>query len=297
MKSLFRSITPYLAALILCATLGFPSAGVSAPIHYSRRALPPKKKPPAPPTYSYQKAPHTPQEIWDQVKPFFLPDNHPLKPKLDAIFSGSRVLLSLDGFKKAGFSQYKMRPWSRAIVAKHPKLPGVVIKAYLDTELVHADWERWLSRVAGAHSIRLAIGRHGYEKLFKVPLKWIYPLPAQPSPPLSAEYSRKDFILIAEEMDLISKNDNLNAWRMQITPEILDAIYTLIKEEGLYDSLIASNIPFTKDGRQTFLDTEHHHHWPIHYEKLGTYLSPPMQLYWNMVINNHGPIHKRASKN
>lgn len=291
MKSLFRSS---LITCVLLVILGLPAFGISAPIQYSRAVLPPKKKTPTPPTYSYEKPVHVPQEVWDQVKPYFLPDNHPLKAKLDTIFSSSRVLLSLDGFKKAGFSKYKMREWSRAVVAKHPKLPGVVIKAYLDTELRFVDWERWLSRVSGAHSIRIAIARHGYEKYFKVPLKWIYPLPAEPSPPLSPEYSRKNFILVAEEMDILSKKDNLNAWRMQITPAILDAIYTILNEEGLFDSVIASNIPFTKDGRQTFLDTEHHHEWPIPYHKLISYMSPPMQVYWNMVISNNGPMHKRA---
>lgn len=282
------------AIFLLCIILSFPGAVFSA---LPAAPLPTqflKQKPTITPTYFYQKPFHIPQDVWDRVKPYFLPNNHPIKAKLDAIFGSTRVLLSLEGFKKAGFSKYKMRSWSRAVVAQHPKLQGVIIKAYLDTELEYVDWERWLARIEGAQGVQACIARHGYENYFSVPAKWIYPLPDEPVPPLSPKYSRKNFILIAEKMKVLKKSDNLNAWRTQMTPELLDAIYIVLTEEGLFDSLIASNIPFTKDGRMSFIDTEHHHGWPINYSKMAQYLSPPMQLYWNMLITNNGPMHKRA---
>ena len=149
----------------------------------SLEAAYPKKKVPQPATYTYEANPYVSPEVWDRLRPFFLPDNHPLKPKLDEIFKGSRVTLSLDGFKKAGFSKYKIRDWSHMVVAFHPKLPGIVVKAFLDTELKMVDWEMWIHRIYGAQAVRECIARHGYEKYFKVPAKWIYPLPAKPSPP------------------------------------------------------------------------------------------------------------------
>lgn len=276
-----------LTTFLLCSALNFPiESSTSTTL----------KNPLLATTSSYQKPPYIPQEMWDRVKPYFLPPNSSIKAQLDAIFTSQRVLLSLDGFKKAGFSKYKMREWSHAVVAKHPKLQGVVIKAYLDTEKLFIDWERWIARIEGAQGVRTCIERHGYEKYFTVPLKWIYPLPAEPSPPLSPEYSRKNFILVAQEIAILKKQDNLNAWKMQITPEILDAIYTVLKEEGLFDSVIPSNIPFTKDGRMSFLDTEHHHKWPVYYSRITQYLSPPMQHYWKMLIKNEGPKHQRTKK-
>jgi hypothetical protein len=280
-----------LLTFLTCTVLNYP-IGVFASSH-EVTPLPKKVLPTS--VSSYEKPPHVSQEIWDRVKPYFLPTNSSIKAQLDTIFTSHRVLISLEGFKKAGFSKYKIRKWSRAVVARHPKLKGVVIKAYLDTEKVFIDWEKWLSRIEGAQGVRDCVARHGYEKYFKVPLKWIYPLPAKPSPPLSAEYSRQNFVLVAQEIDILKRQDNLNAWKMGITPEILDAIYTILNAEGLSDSIIPSNIPFTKDGRMAFVDTEHHHKWPVPYSRITQYLSPPMQHYWKMLINNKGP--KRMCNN
>lgn len=239
----------------------------------------------------YPYNPHVPLEVWDAVKPYFFPTNHPLKRSLDELFSNTRVTLSPETFKKAGF-HVRVRKIDNIFASKHKKLKGLIVKAYLDTQPVHDDWALWLQREHGAELIRQCIKRYGYEHLCAVPTKWIYPLPLDPSPPSNSTYIRKNFILIAEDMRILSRERNADTYRYYITEEHLDALYVILTEAGLIDSIYISNIPFNKDGKIVFIDTEHYGKGPIRYEELFRRLSPKMQLYWESLILNGGPRKK-----
>ena len=62
-----------------------------------------------------------------------------------------------------------------------------------------------------------------------------------------------------------------------------------LTEEGLKDSVFPDNIPFTKDGKMAFIDTEHHHLWPVDYYRLERYLSPEMKTYWKNLTHSFSP--------
>lgn len=233
--------------------------------------------------YSYN--PAIPIELWTQLEPFFLPVQHPIKPKLDRIFKSQRVTLSKESFEKAGFGKVKERKPTNIVVGRNPSLEGYLIKAYLDTQPPLPEWMNWIARIEGAEAIRLCLKNHGF-KQFKVPRKWIYPLPASPSPPLQAPYAPKYFILVVEDMRILSSKDNLRSYQKKMTREMLKAFYTILKEVGLIDSVYPDNVPFTVDGKLAFIDTEHHHNGPVKYEKLTKYFSRPMQNYWQTLISN-----------
>lgn len=233
------------------------------------------------------RSPHVDEATWQKMAPYFMPDNHPLKPKLDRLFKASRVTLNESSILNAKFENAKPGKFSRTIVTKHKKLKGYYIKFFSDEQHVD-DVRLCLKRVEGAAATREAIDRHGYQKLFKVPQKWIYPLPAEPSPPPG--YHRKNFIVIAEDAEILKKKDNYNAWKSsRMTKERLGAFYVLLKEVGLCDSVYAFNSPFAKDGRIAFIDTEYYHAWPVHYHLTRKYLSPTMEEYWNQLIKQGGP--------
>lgn len=237
--------------------------------------------------YTYN--PYVPLELWDYLQPYFLPENHPIRTKLDKIFKHERVILSKETFEAAGFSKVKMRAPTNIIIGKHPALKGFILKVYLDSQPPVVEWANWMDRITGAEGIRSCIKRHSYQKHFKVPRKWIYPLPANPSPPDDTVYDRKNFILVVEDMHILSYTENKEAYRKKMTPELLNALYTILNEEGLLDSVYIDNTPFTEDGRIAFIDTEHHHKGPIIYEKLTGFFSPAMQQHWQRLIENGGP--------
>jgi hypothetical protein len=240
----------------------------------------------------FKRSPHVSEEIWTIVKPHLLPANHPARAKLDRLFSSRRVIRSPNTFKEAGFTRYRPGRFSRIMASGHPHLKGYFIKAFADTELtITADWMKLMHRIEGAKSIRACIKKHGYEKKFTVPHKWLYPLPAEPSPPHSAHYLRKNFILVAEDMRIYDHEKNNKYYKKKMTPELIKALFTIIDEEGLADSLYAFNVPFCRDGRLAFIDTEHHHRWPIKYEKFKKYFSSDMGRYWDSLVKNRSSKH------
>ena len=229
--------------------------------------------------------------LWVDLEPFFLPENHPAKPVLDKLFSKQRPTLSKEAFEKAGFDILgTIRTELNIVVGTHPKLRGFLLKFYFDTQPAFPEWHNWLARIRGACRIQECIERHHFQKIFKVPRKWIYPLPTHPSPPADSRYNRKNFILIVEDMKILSHHENRKAFKKKMTRAILDALYIVITEEGLIDSIFAGNIPFNKKGQINFVDTEHSHlYFPIEYSRVSKYLSPEMIEYWEFLIKTGGP--------
>lgn len=234
-------------------------------------------------TQAYTPSPYVSTELWEELKPYFLPENHPVKPALDAIFTSSRAICSSKTLKIAGFKFADPNTPRSATAAKHSKLKGYLVKLYTDDQPFSGEWEDWKKRIVGARYIQEAINRHGYQSLFKVPQKWIYPLPDKPAPP--AGHHRKYFVLIVEDMKILKNDDNLLFWRsVAMTFEKLDALHTILHEEGLIDSVYPDNVPFCKDGKLAFVDTQHYRQWPIKFYRLTPYLFKEMQMYWEQII-------------
>lgn len=225
-------------------------------------------------------------ETIQYVSPYLLPDDHPVRPKLDRIFSASRVLLNIETMKKAGFINPVPRKYTKLIVTKHPDIKGYIIKAYLDAQRYYKDkpeYYFWIKRASGAEAIREWIEEHYLNHVFKVPKKWIYALPAQPCPPNG--YYPKNFILVEEDMNLDKKNEE--KWKSNlVAEELLIQVYSILSDLGLSDCAKPDNIPFCKDGRIAFIDTQSHHQWPVRYEKLTRYLSADMKKFWKRLTNS-----------
>jgi hypothetical protein len=220
-----------------------------------------------------------PESLWQELEPYFLPHNHPIKKKLDRFFSQKRVTLSKESFEKAGFNKVKMRKPTNIVVGKHHRFPGYLFKVFFDTQPYVAEWDNWVKRIEGARSIKECIRKHNFHD-FVAPKKWIYPLPEFPAPPDDPYYIRKNFILIVEDMRILRAKDNLDAYKNKITHEQLFALFTLLTEVGLIDSVYPDNTPFTIKEKIAFIDTEHHHLAPVPFHKLTHHLSPSMQTYW-----------------
>lgn len=129
-----------------------------------------------------------------ELKPHFLPIDHPIKKKLDHIFRKERVTLSEEAFVAAGFNITRRNRPINAVVTGHEELKGYLVKVYLDSQIAIPEWQMWLRRIKGVEVIHACLKRYGFTQ-FILPKKWIYPLPVEPSPPLDDQYNISFFIM------------------------------------------------------------------------------------------------------
>ena len=222
---------------------------------------------------------------WNQAQSYLLPFDHPVRQKLDAIFHKTRATTSIKTFSKAGFQYLPLRKWDNIIVAFHPKLKGYVVKVYLDDQIGISN-QLLMQRIDGANSIKDAIKAFKAEKLCKAPNKWIYPLPEYPE--AVSGLHEKFFILVEEDLQLVSASSNFKKWKSKVTKPQIKAVFNILQTVGLTDSVYITNIPFSKDGKIAFIDTEHHHKWPIKFHRWMSFLSPEMGQYVVELINTNG---------
>lgn len=221
-------------------------------------------------------------ETWEAAVPYLLPFDSPLRKKLDKIFSKTRATASFHEMEKAGFDCWELRQWSNILVAKHHRLQGYLIKTYLDDQHGINDFFLLKKRIDGAILTHASIKKFGYQTLFKAPKKWLYPLPDYPACPPGL--SQKHFILVVKDMKVDHSSRDIWHGNKKVSVQRLKALYDVVTDVGLFDSLMVSNIPFCKDGRNAFLDTEHFGKSTIPYHKLNYALNPEKQAIWNEIV-------------
>lgn len=243
----------------------------------------------------YSVAKHIPEQtedVWQLVEPFLMPEDHPIKGKLDDIFRNSRAISSRKTLVEAGFEDKKPEPITKIIVTRHRKMKGYMFKIYTDDYLDYHHGEpevyTYLRRARGARMIREEIEKQGLGKVFKVPQKWIYALPESPGP-LKPEHFKRQFILVEEEMDLLSKEDMKKKWKDgTMTKKHLDKLYYITTRLGLRGCCKYDNIPICKDGKIAFVDTQSNLRWPIAYKRLKVVLEGELLTYWEKLIKDDG---------
>lgn len=233
---------------------------------------------------------HVSVELWERMRPYFLPENHPWKKKIDRIFTKSRASQNPDTMRKAGFKG-RITGVRRIFAGTHPECPECFFKIYLDSEHTrYIEWQKWIDRITGKNRVKECIKKYGFEKWFTTPDKWVYPLPEKPACSKSASYRPKNFILCCSNQRPYEHSENEKMWKNRLSRQHLDALYIVIDEPGMWDSVFAFNIPFCKvDGKMSFVDTEYSHKWPIRFEKLNRYLSSENVKYWEYLIKHNGP--------
>lgn len=226
--------------------------------------------------YAYTKPEALSSEVWQDAQQHLLPLSHPIKSKLDTLFEKKDITQNRKSLQKAGFIHTKTGTWSHTVVAKHPKIPGYYFKLHTNDQKNIDSYTLLKTRIEGANSLQAAIVRHKYSHYFKVPKKWLYPIPNSPK-----------FILVAEDCQLISVAGSKAKWRNLTDPKLLTAFFILLQEEGLSDSVHCKNAAFNLDGKLCFIDLERHHQWPVPFEQLLPFLSKKMQQHWKGLSGSH----------
>ncbi|MFA6915686.1 MAG: hypothetical protein WC222_04760 [Parachlamydiales bacterium] len=230
----------------------------------------------------YQRPEGISPELWDELSPYFLPQDHPSKSTLDTIFTSSKPLSDPASLKKIGLILSKPRK-SGMYVASHKKLKEHKLKIFLHSHPA-PEWWSFRRRIEGANLIRDAIIAHEYGERFKVPQKWLYPLPPTE---IQTEGVQKHFVLVVEDMHISAKLSNGNYYRNSIRRGTLFALYTLVQENLLIDSIHIDNIPRCMDGKIAFVDTEHYmvEDTPIKWFRLQENLSTSNKKYLQKILD------------
>jgi hypothetical protein len=236
----------------------------------------------------YQKSSFVSDEVWNDLKPYFLPPKHPAKAVLDRATQRARLTANRNTLEAAGFVPLRGLK-KRMLVAAHPNMKGYLIKTFLDTHnLFNQDWALWKRRIVGAQILREAIAKNGYSHIFKVPQKWIYPLPETPNPLQGSGQYPQNFLLVVEHIDIYDSKKSETLYKEKITFEMLDALFVMLRDYRLVDSLHLNNIPLCKDGKIAFIDTEYVNTKTrkVPYKRLLKYLAPDMKAHWKQLIKN-----------
>lgn len=231
------------------------------------------------------------EATWQLLTPYLLPDKHPIKKKLDKLFSESRILLNIETLVAAGFARASLRPATAAIVTTHKDFEGYVFKIYLDDKKPYyrhvPEYVIWMLRIRGAQLVADEVKKMGWNKIFTVPKKWIYPLPDSPKAPEG--YLQKNFILVEEDMGRLPAEEIKKKWKDgTVTTQLLDKLYHIITKTGLRGGCKYDNIPFCKNGKIAFIDTEKNLRWPLPYERLFSVLDNDLKIYWEQLFLQHG---------
>lgn len=231
---------------------------------------------PLSPYYNLISNPSITKEMQKEIKPYCLPEKHPLVKSLDDIFANARVIENEETFAAAGFKVLFSQPSSYIKVAKHPKIPGYLFKLYLDNETRKKDnldgWKWLVKRCMGAENVRNLIKRKKL-KYFTVPDKWLYPLPLL----VPHHSTQQPLILIVQDMELVSGEETKQMWRLAKKKQI-DELF-MILSHGFSSCYLAQNIPYSQKGKFACIDTEHPKR-NLNYHHVEAYLSPPMKNYW-----------------
>ena len=220
--------------------------------------------------------PESVESIQQQIAPYIIPSEHKMKKALKEIFKKfPEAMANSKTLRAAGFSILYHQPKSKIVVAQHPQLQGYLLKGYLDTEkpLVHQlpHWKLLLNRCIGAENIRKLIKKEKLS-LFKVPDKWLYVVPRE----------KFTLVLLVTDMRLVSIGQSQRAWKYKASKKHLRELYSILSH-GYASCWLAENIPYSKDGFFTCIDTEYPER-QLDCRKARRYFSESMQAYWDTLL-------------
>jgi len=241
--------------------------------------------------YNFDGNPYIDKKMRKMMRPYCIPLDHPLKASLDTIFSQSRAIENEPAFANAGFVTLFAQPISYLRIARHPLLPGYLLKVCLDNETRQKKgipaWQWLVNRCKGAENIRKLI-KEKKLRYFTVPDKWIYPLPVNPMPALPNGQSQQPVILVVKDMNIVSARQTRDIWKNKITTRHLDELYCILSH-GYSSCFLVGNIPYCKNGKFACIDTEYPQRQLI-YKKIKRYLSEDMNAYWDKLIKSGGKL-------
>ncbi|NGX57448.1 MAG: hypothetical protein K940chlam3_00340 [Chlamydiae bacterium] len=236
-----------------------------------------------------------PIEAQEQVAPYLMPEDHPIKPILDMIFGSSRITTDVNSMKQAGFYDTQLR--KRGIVfARHVDTPGYVYKIvcdysghswnkYEDTCRKQDEYIEFTGRIRKRNQITELIDFYQIDN-FITPKKWLYPIPTEFEPFQNHTMIKKFYLLVAEDIDIIESPNCVYLWRELPDENLLNSYFLIIRDARLCD-IGPPNQSFTKSGQLAFIDTKI---WPDENFNINAptgFLNNEMSAYWMLLVESN----------
>lgn len=223
-------------------------------------------------------SPIQPKEPILNPTPYLLPSHSPLHHILHKIFANPEVMKNEHTFTNAGFITLFLRSRGNLRIARHPKLKNYLFKLYLTEEAglrMKSRQNALIRRCTVAAGLRRLIHEHKL-RYITVPDKWLYEV-ANPAHP-----HEKLFVLIVQDMRLVSREKSKAAWKTKVTRRHLRELYCVLRH-GYASLAIDQNISYTKSKTFSCIDTEY---LPRNFEleKVKKYFSKKMRRYWDALL-------------
>lgn len=184
----------------------------------------------------------------------------PIIALLPSLFTNRRMFDSYRRFAAEGFRLVE-HDEHKIMSGSHKSAPGYLFKKYNNDKDGTKQLVNYMRRIEGARLLRAFIAERGFTRVV-APRKWLHEL----SPAFPARY-----LVVAEKLDLVSDSSTRRAYAnigKEQTRELATVLYYF---RGLNST--ASNLPFTRDGKVAFIDTERWHHDKDYLHKVGDRLS------------------------
>ena len=219
------------------------------------------------------------------MAPYLLPETHPTKPILDSIFTSSDVIKNDTTLINAGFKILFSQKKSFIRVVSHPLLEGYLLKLYPNSERRiekgPAGWKRLTVRCIVAEKIKRII-KEKKVHTFVVADKWLYPLPV----PKHRNSKQQPIVLIVKNMNIFGRRESNIAWKTKASWSTIKGLYQIFSR-GYGSAFLSGNLPYTKDHKFAFIDTEYDKR-KISMRNARRRFSPKMRKYWNSLLRRRG---------
>ena len=138
----------------------------------------------------------------------------------------------------------------KIVVAGHRDARGYLFKKYPTAWRSYSEQvELYHERVDGARVLGEHLEKHGVERIV-VPRKWLCTLPSRHD-----VRGKPSYVIVVERFDLLDRDESERLYR-RIDRELLEQLCAILfRFRGLDFSV--RNVPFTRDRKIGFIDTEH----------------------------------------
>ena len=176
----------------------------------------------------------------------------PVSIDLDKLFRRPSMFESARTWRKAGFEILRESE-EKIIVARHRDVGGYLFKKYSSSNprwSYDEQLERYQNRIAGARLLREHLEANQIDRIV-VPRKWLCTLPGR----FDVRRGKPSYIIVVERYDILDRDRSKRRYR-EIDADLLRDLSTILfRFRGL--DFTPRNVPFTRDHRIAYIDTEY----------------------------------------
>ncbi|CRX39022.1 hypothetical protein [Estrella lausannensis] len=183
-------------------------------------------------------------DVWEQYRKAMLPESHPAKKFLSAIFKSRRVTKSLKEIRAAGFIMREEQT-NGLVTCSHPDMSGYFFDLTLDNYVGMKAPKKYKLAYERMSLLAAWIKQKGLEDIFCLAKMWSFLLPPAPPSNWWLQGDRKILAIVREDLRELPSKVSLAQWSEPLDFKIVESLFQLSKETGLL--LQSGKLHFTRD--------------------------------------------------